>query len=386
MAMRWLVEGACQGERVAYLAPTYAMAAQASREMLEGLHVYVTESQRGRRIGLYNGGYIDVWSLEQGGDRIRGQKYHRVVIDEAALVPGLRRVWERVVRPTLADYRGRAWILSTPRRGGDFESLYQDAERDSRRGDSAEWAAWTLRTSDNPHIPGDEIEAARSTLSEDAYATEYLASFAASATDLVYPRWSVDKHVGRPTVDWAECTMRVVGIDPGGGDPTAMVLVGVGKDEVVNVFAPEFYRRGDVHPDMMVEWLARADGVRRIQRVAVGETGGNILTNHLRRVGYPAIKASMRRGEGIEWVTWLLAHDRLRVDPRCVELIAEFSLYRWAQRRDVYEGDRYATAIPGDRHGDALDALRYAVGAVIGSLRGGREVVAMQRKRRGVEV
>lgn len=376
LGKRLLAECAVKGQRVAYLAPSYPMAHQFYREMVDSLAPTLTEREANRRLGFPSGGFIDIWSLENGGDRVRGQKYHRVVIDEAAMVLGLKHIWEKVVRPTLTDFKGDAWFLSTPRRGSDFEGFYRRSESDP------EWQSWTLTTAANPFIDPSEIEAARKSLSQQAFAQEYLADFEASDSELVYPEFDRRAHVAAPKAKWAECKWRVAAIDPGGGDPTACYLIGVDKDERMHVYAPEFYRRGDVTPDMLVEFVSRADQVAKVQRVVVGETGGNILTNHLRRVGLPAVKADMAKGEGLEYVRWVLQNRVLTVDPANENMIAEFGLYRWAQKRDPYEGDRYATSMPGDRHGDAMDALRYGVSAIIGQLRGARSHVIEQRRER----
>lgn len=379
LGKRLLAEKAAQGARVAYLAPSYPMAHQFYREMVDSLAGSLTEREANRRLGFANGGFIDIWSLENGGDRVRGQKYHRVVIDEAAMVLGLRHIWEKVIRPTLTDFKGDAWFLSTPRRGSDFEAFY-------RKGDSdPEWRSWTLPTSANPFIDPAEIEAARKSLSQQAFAQEYMADFEASDSELVYPEFDARIHVASPRSSWADCKWRIAAIDPGGGDPTACYFVGVDKNEHIHVYAPEFYRRGDVHPDMLVEFVSQADAIGKVQRIVIGETGGNLVTNHFRRLGYPAVKAEMAKGEGLEWVRWVLQNRVITIDPRCENMIAEFGQYRWAQKRDPYEGDRYATSMPGDRHGDAMDALRYALSAIIKSLRGARPaVIEQQRKERGV--
>src|SRR5690606_6762025 len=135
-------------------------------------------------------GSIDFFSMDLGGaDRVRGRKYARAILDECALVVGLKDAWEKAIRPTLADYMGDAWFLSTPRRGSFFEELYRRSQSDE------EWASWTLPTSANPFIRPSEIEAARRDMSEQAFAQEFLADFEASESDLVHPQFHVARHV-----------------------------------------------------------------------------------------------------------------------------------------------------------------------------------------------
>jgi hypothetical protein len=382
------------------------MASQFYRELDDALAGLVVAREANRRLELRGGGFIDFWSLENGGDRMRGQKYHRVVCDEAAMTTGLRHVWQKVIRPTLTDFRGDAWFLSTPRRGSDFETLYNLGQTDD-----PEWASFKVPTAltedgtartrvigtNNPWIAQNEdgtqnleaavveLEAARRSMSAQAFAQEYLADFEASDSELVYPEFG-KRHIGAPSALWSECKWRIAAIDPGGGDPTACYLIGVDKNEHINVYAPEFYRRGDVTPDMLVEFVSKADQVAKVQRITIGETGGNLVTNHFRRAGLPAVKADMAKGEGIEYVRWALQNRLVTVDPKCENMIAEFGMYRWAQKKDPYEGDRYATSIPGDRHGDAMDALRYGIAAIVGNLRGARPMVVEQARQQRAAV
>jgi hypothetical protein len=405
------------------------MAAQFYRELDDALAGFVVGREANRRLELRGGGFIDFWSLENGGDRMRGQKYHRVVGDEAAMTTGLKHIWQKVIRPTLTDFRGDAWFLSTPRRGSDFEELYNLG----LNADDPEWASFKVPTAitedgtaktqvigtNNPwiamredgkqDIPAAiaELEAARKGSSSQAFAQEYLADFEASDSELVYPEFG-KRHIVQtavagqrlpegtpyymlgadmlPIAKWQDCKWRLVAIDPGGGDPTACYLIGVDKNEHINVYAPEFYRRGDVTPDMLVEFVSKADSVAKVQRITIGETGGNLVTNHFRRAGLPAVKADMAKGEGIEYVRWALQNNLVTVDPKCENMIAEFGMYRWAQKKDPYEGDRYATSIPGDRHGDAMDALRYGIFAIVGNLRGARPMVVEQARQQRAAV
>lgn len=403
LAKRLLASVALSGRPVCYAPPIYPMAHQFYRDLEAELGAYVVRREANRRLDLVGGGYIDFWSLDNGGARMRGQKYARVVADECQDVLGLMGIWERVIRPTLTDYAGDMWFLGTPRRGGDFERLYQmgQAGRDGWAGHHIPTAITedgtarsTVVGTNNPWLAAPlpdgspdvaaviaELEAARTSgMSSQAFATEYLADFEASDSALVYPEFSRALHVRPARVPWSQCKWRLAGIDPGGGDPTALYLLGVDEQEHMHVYAPEFYRRGDVTVDMLAEFLARADKAGHVQRIVVGETGGNVVTNTLRRLGFPAVKAEMAKGEGLEHVRWALQHRVLTIDPGCEEMITEFGLYRWALKRDPVEGDRYATHMPGGRHGDAMDALRYIVMAVINSLRAARPAVIEQRR------
>lgn len=184
---QWLAEGALAGEHCAYCAPTYQ-----SLVVPDGLWlrlrgrlapVAVRVSEQEHSLLLRGGGSITCWSLDGDADRIRGRRYHRLAIDEAAAVPMLASIWELVLAPTLIDYQGHALIVSTPRRGSAFEEFYRRGERQEPG-----WAAMTITTLDNPHLSGTPrtVEEARAMgMSEQAWRQEVMADFAASESDLV---------------------------------------------------------------------------------------------------------------------------------------------------------------------------------------------------------
>ena len=73
-----------------------------------------------------------------------------VIVDEASYVKDLKEAWERVIRPTLTDYSGKALFVSTPRGFDYFYSLTQN--------DGQDWRTFKFTTYDNPFIPVAEIE------------------------------------------------------------------------------------------------------------------------------------------------------------------------------------------------------------------------------------
>jgi hypothetical protein len=170
-----IVKPALEGFNVAWFSPTYKMLMESWREIQKVLEpVIVTRNNSEYRLELRGGGSIVMFSLDvEVSQTTRGRAFKCVVIDEAALVKNLRGAWEGAIRATLADHRGDAWFLSTPRGMGDFKSFFdrgQDPERE-------DWAAWQMPTSANPHIALKEIEAARQEMAEAMFNQEFLAQF-----------------------------------------------------------------------------------------------------------------------------------------------------------------------------------------------------------------
>lgn len=170
-----LIKPALEGFPAAWLAPTYKMQSEAWRAIQDALAPVITgRSNAEFRLELKGGGNITMFSLDGAvADVVRGRAFKTVIVDEAAIVPNLRVIWENAIRPTLADHQGDAWFLSTPRGMNDFKAFY-DRGQDPERGD---WASWQMPTSTNPHIAPEEIDAAREDMTEAAFNQEFLAQF-----------------------------------------------------------------------------------------------------------------------------------------------------------------------------------------------------------------
>ena len=191
LAVEWLAlmdGGAIDGRPVAFFAPTYKLLLDVWADFERTLKPVTRKANRTEmRIELITGGVVDFWTLEDR-DAGRGRKYARIVIDEAAHARYLKDAWERAISPTLTDYRGEAWFISTPNGMNYFYDLFK------RGGDPAhpDWASFHMPTSVNPHIGADEIEAKRAELPELVFRQEYLAEFVTFGGGLVKPEMLAD--------------------------------------------------------------------------------------------------------------------------------------------------------------------------------------------------
>ncbi|NJO07172.1 MAG: hypothetical protein HC876_17570 [Chloroflexaceae bacterium] len=113
-----------------------------------------------------------MWSLDNYAS-IRGRKYQRVIIDEAAMVRNLAEAWQQVIRPTLTDLVGDAWMLSTPLGRNFFWQCFQRGKDTTQ----TEWASWRMPTRTNPTIRPTEIKAMQAELPARVFRQEILAEF-----------------------------------------------------------------------------------------------------------------------------------------------------------------------------------------------------------------
>lgn len=177
LAVDRLAPPALKAFPVAYFTPTYRMLAEVWRTTNRLLKPVISHrNSQEKRIELITGGAIEFWSLDRP-DTARGRKYKRVVIDEAAMVKDLKTAWQAVIRPTLTDYQGDGWLLSTPRGLNYYFDLFNKGQ------DPADelWASWQKPTLTNPYILASEVEMARRDLAELTFQQEYLALFVQDA-------------------------------------------------------------------------------------------------------------------------------------------------------------------------------------------------------------
>jgi len=130
------------------------------------------QSVQDHRLEFVTGGVLEFWSLDNP-DAARGRKYRRAIIDEAAMIPALMDAWNYVLRPTLTDFGGDAFFLSTPKGRNGFWQMYQWGVDPGM----PEWASWKMPSYVNDKINPAEFDAMRDVLPEMAYRQEILAEF-----------------------------------------------------------------------------------------------------------------------------------------------------------------------------------------------------------------
>lgn len=163
---------ALRGESYGYFAPTYKILTEVFEDLARRLAPCARVLRAERRIQTANGGLIEFWTLEDENAG-RSRRYHEVGIDEAGLVANLEAKWFESIRPTLTDFKGKAWFAGTPKGRNFFWTAYSLGQ-DSHE---ADWASWQMPTATNPYIDPSEIDEAQRGMPERSFRQEYLAEF-----------------------------------------------------------------------------------------------------------------------------------------------------------------------------------------------------------------
>ena len=158
---------------VGWFSPSYKMLLEVWREAVRTFAPILSRRNiQERRLEFITGGLLEFWSLDNP-DVARGRKYRRIIVDEAAMVPMLMDVWQYSIRPTLADYQGDAWFLSTPKGRNGFWQMWQWGQDAT----IPEWASWQMPSNVNPLLAASELDEMRRTMPERTYRQEIEAAF-----------------------------------------------------------------------------------------------------------------------------------------------------------------------------------------------------------------
>jgi hypothetical protein len=358
LAQDRIIRSALAGMPTAYFCPTYRMLSDVWRSTAFKLQA-VTRIRNASeyRIELFVGrtATIDFWSLDRP-DVARGRAYGMVVVDEAAMVDGLSDVWHAVLRPTLVDHRGLAWFMSTPRGFNFFHELYSLGQ-DS---DQTDWASWRMPSSTNPHLPAEDLEAARAGTDPVTYSQEYQAEFTMRA-GLVHYQFSRQHNVRDDIKDLG--TEVRVGLDFN-VDPMTAVLWSKASDEAHVWDVIELRNAGteDMAQELARRYQGRQvlvypdpSGMARKTSAPVGQTDFTILKRHGFHLRAPSSAPLVvdRINEVNAMICSSSGRRRLFIHPRCKPLIAALEQYSYKEK----------TSVPDKSQGfDHLcDALGYAI-------------------------
>ena len=158
-------------KQVAIITPEFGLAKDLHKDIVSFIpdRIIKENNKTDLYLELITGGSVKFFS-GNSINAIRGRKYHKVIIDEAAFIPDLQSSWEQVIRPTLTDYKGDGIFISTPKGKNYFHALYLKGLNKEEGFESFHYTSY-----DNPHIDRAEIDDAKRELPSAQFNQEYLA-------------------------------------------------------------------------------------------------------------------------------------------------------------------------------------------------------------------
>ena len=165
-----------------YIAPTYKQAKQIVwrklKNRLQDLKWVKKTNESELTILLKNNSTISLKGADNF-DSLRGVGLDFVVLDEFADIDP--EAWFEVLRPTLADKKGSALFIGTPKGTGNWShDLYNNEEINN------DWKSFQYTTIEGGNVTIEEINAARQDLDERTFRQEFMASFETYAGRIYY--------------------------------------------------------------------------------------------------------------------------------------------------------------------------------------------------------
>lgn len=237
-----------QEGRFAYISPTYAQAKDVAWGYLKRFTADipgVEQRESDLMVMFPNGARVRLYGCDNY-DRLRGTFHDGIVLDEYGDMDP--RAWPEVLRPSLADRRGWAVFIGTPKGRNDFWRIHHAAENDPA------WYSLVLRADKTDILPQSELDEMRRMMTEDTYQQELLCSFEAAIRGAIY----------RTELAEMDAADRICGVpydpavavwtawDLGIGDATAIVCAQlVGKE----IHVIDYYEAVGEPLTHYVEWL-----------------------------------------------------------------------------------------------------------------------------------
>lgn len=343
--------------RFAYIAPFYAQAKDVAWAYVKEAAAPipgVTFNESELRVNYPNGTVLRLYGADNY-DRMRGISLDGVVLDEYGDMDP--RSWAEVIRPALADKKGWAVFIGTPKGQNAFYEICERAKEES------DWMFMRLRASETGLLDKGELAAARREMTEDQYAQEFECSFEAAVPGAYYAKLIAEaEEEKRISVVPFDPAVRVyTAWDLGIGDSTAIWFAQIVGREIRFI---DYYEANGVGLD---HYVAKLNEGRR-SRYTYAEhwlphdadhkelSSGKSRIETLRSLGLEARVLPIARIEdGINAVRMLL--PRVWIDKeRCAEGIKALKHYRseWDEKRKVL---RSRPLHDWSSHG--ADAMRY---------------------------
>lgn len=291
-------------------------------------------------------------------DKLRGNKYPKVFIDEAqAFGPHLEELVEEVIEPATIDYDGVIVLAGTP--NAACAGLFYEADTGIKPGWSNHY--WTVL--ENPHLPNAKgwLERRRAekgwAIDHPVYLREWCGQWVRSLDSLVYKYNDVRNLCSRvPVTEFG--LHPILGIDLGYEDESAFQVVWFSEDHPKVYFGESTARSGMLVDDIAAE-------IRRLEAKyggfvkKVADTGGlgkTLVEEINKRHGLGLVAAEKQRkyeyvellnadlfsgralveqGAGVidEWKLLQWDEDRKKEDPRFKNHRADAGLYAWREAR-----------------------------------------------------
>ena len=239
-----------EAPRYAYIAPTYG---QAKRVAWDYLVKYATPLGGTNNISELR---VDFWGRRiqlYGSDNpeaLRGQYFDFVILDEIG--DQNPKIWTDIIRPALADRKGRCLFIGTPKGHNHFKELRDRAMNEDG------WGLLEFKASETGVVDETELKAAKNEMGEDKYRQEFECSFDAAVEGSYYGQIlnELEEKKHMQEIPREELSRTFTAWDLGMGDSTSIWVAQLVGSEVRLI---DYYENHGVGLDHYVKWIRDND-------------------------------------------------------------------------------------------------------------------------------
>lgn len=284
---------------------------------------------------LHNGSYIDFGSAERP-EMMEGFGYKYAVLNEAGIIFKKKTIWDNTLYPMIKHAMVR--IIGTPKGKNTFETLYR------------RYPHYSFTCYDSPYWSETEIEEAKSTMTQEAFAQEMMADFI-KGTGAVF-RNIQENIAGEELVSPVEGRQYVLGVDL--AKHTDFTVILIGDRESHQVVYHERFNQIDwgLQKTRIIEAYKRFNCISGVMdATGVGDGIFDDLTNQgLNLEGFKFTATTKQ-----ELVSNLsIAMDNQTIHYPAIETLTdELSLYAYEQRANGH----FSYSAPEGFHDDEVMAL-----------------------------
>lgn len=319
------------------------------KQIAEPIALSINESRLEIKVRNFNGtsSLITLRGWENI-DTLRGQRIDFAVLDEVASMRNFWENWMEVIRPTLTDRKGEVMFISTPKGFNHFYDLYNLEGLDN------DYKSFHFTSYDNTTIPDlkEELEKAKSEMTEDRFSQEYLADFR-KTEGLVYKEFTRERCLFDDSVTIYDPIETVAGVDFGFTNPTAVLTIT--RDYRGNFWVQDEYYKSGQTDSQNAEFISS----QKFNKVYPDPEAPSAI-KELRTRGVnvrEVIKNKDSIVNGINKIKELLKAGKLKIHKRCINTIQEFETYSYPDKKE----QNNPREVPIKENDHAMDALRYAI-------------------------
>lgn len=304
------------------------------------------DNLKDRVIELENGSTIRMGSVGTVDSTV-GRSYDLIIFDEAALSDKGEDAFNVALRPTLDKIASKAVFISTPRGKNNWFSRFFE------RGFSPDFPQWCSIHADyteNPRMSDKDVLEAKKAMSKAEFEQEYMASFTTFEGQIFDSTQLILEEYETP-VDGESFS----GCDPGYRDATAWCTIRYCFNDECYWIVDEYLESQastSEHAKHFQQQIDRWD----IDITFIDSAAAQFAADLAYEYDIPTQKAKKDVLPGIAHVQTLVQNSRLKVDPRCKNVLEMFDQYRW-DTKETLTRERPVH----DKYSHMADAVRYAL-------------------------